>query len=116
MTLAENFSVTKPKRDYSLVGQSTQWAAETGLASAKWYHSEIPRTTMKELIRRSDEIAIRDTILWLALIVGSAAGGIYFWGTWWCVPFFFVYGVLYGSSSDSLGMKAGTALRSRHVG
>ena len=80
MTFAESISVTKPKRDYSLVGQSTQWAVETGLASAKWYHSEIPRTTMKELIRRSDDIAIRDTILWLALIVGSAAGGIVFLG------------------------------------
>jgi fatty acid desaturase len=115
MTLAENFSVTKPKRDYSLVGQSTEWAVETGLASAKWYHSDIPRTTMKELIRRSDNVALRDTILWLALIVGSAAGGIYFWGTWWCVPFFFVYGVLYGSSSDSRWHEGGhgTAFKTR---
>ncbi len=29
------------------------------------------------------------------------AGGVYFWGTWWCVPFFLAYGVLYGSASDS---------------
>jgi fatty acid desaturase len=101
MTIAESISVTKPKRDYSLVGQSTRWAVETGLASAKWYHSNVPRTTMKELMRRSDGQAIRDTILWLALILGSAAGAIYFWGAWRCVPFFLVYGVLYGSSSDS---------------
>ncbi len=92
---------SKPKRDYSLVGQSTQWAVETGLASAKWYHSDVSRKTMKDLMRRSDAIAMRDTILWIALILGSAAGAIAFWGTWWCVPFFFVYGVLYGSSSDS---------------
>ena len=26
--------------------------------------------------------------------------GLYFWGTWWCVPFFVVYGVLYGSGGD----------------
>ena len=31
----------------------------------------------------------------------SLAGGIWFWPTWWCVPFFFVYGTLYGSASDS---------------
>ena len=92
---------SRPKRDYSLVGQSTQWAVETGLASAKWYHSDVSRKTMKDLMRRSDAIAMRDTILWIALILGSAAGAIVFWGTWWCVPFFFVYGVLYGSSSDS---------------
>ena len=40
---------------------------------------------------------------------------IYFWGTWWCVPFFFVYGVLYGSSSDSRWHECGhgTAFRTR---
>jgi fatty acid desaturase len=92
---------SKPKRDYSLVGQSAQWAIEAGLASAKWYHSDVSRKTMKDLMRRSDGPAIRDTIIWIALILGSAAGAIFFWGTWQCVPFFLVYGVLYGSSSDS---------------
>jgi fatty acid desaturase len=93
--------VEKTKRDYSLVGESTKRAIETGLASAEWYHTDVPRKTMKELMRRTDGPAIRDTVLWIALILGSAAGAIYFWGTWWCVPFFAVYGVLYGSSSDS---------------
>jgi fatty acid desaturase len=89
------------KRDYSLVGESTKMALEQGLASAEWYHTDVPRNDMKQLMKRSDGAAIRDTVLWIALIIGSAAGGIYFWGSWWCVPFFFVYGVLYGSSSDS---------------
>jgi fatty acid desaturase len=92
---------TKIKRDYSLVGESTKRAIETGLASAEWYHTDVPRKTMKELMKRTDGPAIRDTVLWFALILGSAAGAIYFWGSWWCVPFFAVYGVLYGSSSDS---------------
>jgi fatty acid desaturase len=89
------------KRDYSLVGESTKTALEQGLASAEWYHTDVPRNEMKQLMKRSDDAAIRDTLLWFALIIGSALGGIYFWGSWWCVPFFFVYGVLYGSSSDS---------------
>jgi fatty acid desaturase len=92
---------TKIKRDYSLVGESTKRAIETGLASAEWYHTDVPRKTMKELMKRTDGPAIRDTVLWFALILGSAVGAIYFWGSWWCVPFFAVYGVLYGSSSDS---------------
>jgi fatty acid desaturase len=105
----------RPKRDYSLVGERTQWAVETGLASADWYHSEVPRKAMKELMQRSDGPAIRDTALWIALILGSAAGAIYFWGTWWCVPFFVVYGVLYGSSSDSRWHECGhgTAFKTR---
>ena len=105
----------KTKRDYSLVGESTKRAIETGLASAEWYHTDVPRKTMKELMKRTDGPAIRDTILWFALILGSAAGAIYFWGTWWCVPFFAVYGVLYGSSSDSRWHECGhgTAFKTR---
>ena len=103
------------KRDYSLVGESTRRAIETGLASAEWYHTDVPRKTMKELMQRSDGPAIRDTVIWMAALIGSAAGAIYFWGTWWCVPFFFVYGVLYGSSSDSRWHECGhgTAFRTR---
>jgi fatty acid desaturase len=115
MSTVEGNASRKPRRDYSLVGESTKWAIETGLASAEWYHSDIPRKTMKDLMRRSDGPAIRDTILWIALILGSAAGAIYFWGSWLCVPFFFVYGVLYGSSSDSRWHECGhgTAFKTR---
>ena len=89
------------QRDYSLVGADSRRAIEIGLASAEWYHSEVPRDAMKALMRRRDGPAIRDTLLWFALLFGGAAGGIYFWGTWACVPFFFVYGMIYGSSCDS---------------
>jgi fatty acid desaturase len=103
------------KRDYSLTGRDTQAAIEKGLATAEWYHTDIPRRTMKELMQRSDGPAIRDTILWLLLLAGSGAGGAFFWGTGWCVPFFFVYGVLYGSSTDSRWHECGhgTAFRTR---
>jgi fatty acid desaturase len=103
------------ERDYSLVGESTRRAIETGLATAEWYHSAVPRKTLKELMQRRDGPAIRDTIIWLAAIGLSAAGAIYFWHSWWCVPFFFAYGVLYGSSSDSRWHECGhgTAFRTR---
>jgi fatty acid desaturase len=101
------------QRDYSLVGPDGRRAIEVGLASAEWYHSDVPRSVMKELMQRSDGPAIRDTVLWFALLFGSAAGGIYFWGSWACVPFFFVYGVIYGSSCDSRWHECGhgTAFR-----
>ncbi|WP_353642192.1 fatty acid desaturase family protein [Mesorhizobium sp. WSM2239] len=105
----------KKKRDYSLVGESTRIAIETGLASAEWYHTEVPRKVMKELMQRSDGPAIRDTIIWLGVLIASAAGAIAFWGTWWCVPFFLVYGVFYASASDSRWHECGhgTAFRTR---
>lgn len=108
-------AVVTKKRDYSLVGESTKRAIETGLASADWYHSEVPRKTMKELMQRTDGPAIRDSIIWIVALLASAAGSIAFWGTWWCEPFFLVYGVLYGSSSDSRWHECGhgTAFRTR---
>jgi fatty acid desaturase len=106
---------TSKPRDYSLVGSDARAAIDSGLASAAWYRTEVPRPAMKELMQRSDAPAIRDTIIWLAAIVLSAAGSIYFWGSWWCVPFLVVYGVLYGSSSDSRWHECGhgTAFRTR---
>ena len=103
------------QRDYSLVGESSRRAIEAGLVSAEWYHSEAPRKAMKELMQRSDGPAIRDTILWLGLLLLSGAGGVYFWGSWLCVPFFFVYGVLYGSACDSRWHECGhgTAFKTR---
>jgi len=89
------------KRDYSLTGADTARAVSTGLAAAEWYHTDIPRKQMKELMQRSDGPAIRDTLIWFAAFIVTAAGGIYFYGTWWCVPFWLAYGVLYGSSTDS---------------
>ena len=104
-----------PRRDYSLTGPEYRRAVEIGLASAEWYHSDVPRKVMKELMQRRDGPAIRDTLLWLGLLVVSAAAGVALWGTWWCVPFWIVYGVLYGSACDSRWHECGhgTAFRTR---
>lgn len=102
-------------RDYSLVGQESQRAIASGLATAEWYRTDIPRKQVKELMQRRDGPAIRDTVLWLALFGVFGYGGFYFSGTWWCVPFLFCYGVLYGSSSDSRWHECGhgTAFKTR---
>lgn len=92
---------TYEKRDYSLTGPERDRAIERGLVSARWYHSDIPRPVMKELMQRSDQPAIRDTIIWVGLMLVTAIGGIALWGSWAAVPFFAVYGVLYGSACDS---------------
>ncbi|TIQ61180.1 MAG: fatty acid desaturase, partial [Mesorhizobium sp.] len=42
------------RRDYSLIGRDAKLAVETGLAAAEWYHTDIPRKQMKELMQRSD--------------------------------------------------------------
>ncbi|MDE4552699.1 fatty acid desaturase [Sinorhizobium meliloti] len=89
------------KRDYSLLGRDAEAAVASGLAAAEWYHTDIPRKQMKELMKREDGPAIRDTAIWLGSMVLLGGLGIYFWGSWWAAPFFLAYGVLYGSASDS---------------
>jgi fatty acid desaturase len=103
------------KRDYSLIGRDSRLAVESGLAAAEWYHTDIPRKQMKDLMKRSDGPAIRDTIIWLGSMVLFAGLAIYFWGSWLCVPFFLAYGVLYGSASDSRWHECGhgTAFKTR---
>jgi fatty acid desaturase len=88
-------------RDYSVSGPNSKLAVEQGLAAAEWYHTEVPRKRMKSLMKRKDGPAIRDTVCWFGLLALFGFGACWFWGTWWCVPFFVCYGVLYGSASIS---------------
>lgn len=115
MSIAEGARPIKTVRDYSLTGVSAREAVENGLAAAEWYHTEVSRKEMKALMQRSDQPAIRDTVIWLGVMLLAAAGAIATWGTWWCVPFFLVYGVFYASASDSRWHECGhgTAFKTR---
>ncbi|MFZ4774790.1 MAG: NADH:ubiquinone reductase (Na(+)-transporting) subunit F [Terrimicrobiaceae bacterium] len=87
--------------DYSLTGENAHLAIERGLAEADWYQCPVPRATMRKLLERRDGPAIRDTILWFALILGFAAATIALWGSWWAVLPYLCYAILYASTSDS---------------
>jgi fatty acid desaturase len=102
-------------RDYSLLGPDAARAVETGLAAAAWYHTDIPRKEMKALMQRSDQPAIRDTLIWLGAMVLFAGIGIALWPSWASAPFWLAYGVLYGSASDSRWHECGhgTAFKTR---
>ena len=96
MALDETFP-----RDYSLTGPLNARAQQIGLANAEWYKTPIPRARMKDLMQRSDDPATRDTIIYYGLMLLTGGFGAYFWGTWFAVPFFIIYGVLYASGGDS---------------
>ncbi|MEK6215599.1 MAG: fatty acid desaturase, partial [Boseongicola sp.] len=86
-------------RDYSLLGKGGDRAVEIGLASAEWYHSDISRKDMKELMRRSDGPAIRDTLIYYGAMIILALIGISLWPSWWSAPFWLAYGLLYASAA-----------------
>ena len=58
-------------RDYSLTGEEGSRALARGLAEAEWYASPIPREQMRELLRRRNYPAVRDTIIWFGLLLWS---------------------------------------------
>lgn len=100
---------------YRLIGGHGEQARAAGLVNAEWYRCEVPRPAMKALMQRSDGRAIRDTLLWYALIIAFGALGAATWGTWWAVPVFLVYGGLYCGAADSRWHEAGhgTAFKTR---
>jgi fatty acid desaturase len=56
---------------------------------------------------------LRDTVIWLGMMCLSAGVDVVLWPSWWSVPFWLIYGVLYGSASDSRWHECGhrTAFR-----
>lgn len=111
---AQPITETPSLADYSLVGINSKLAVEKGLAEAEWYQSPVPREKMRKLLERRDGPAIRDTILWFALLIAFGATGAVLWGTWWAIIPFACYGVIYGSTSDSRWHESshGTAFKS----
>lgn len=103
------------KRDYSLLGPDAQRAVETGLAAAEWYHTDVPRKQMKDLMKRSDQPAMRDSVILFGAMILFAGIGIALWPSWWSAPFWLAYGVLYGSAMDSRWHECGhgTAFKTR---
>src|ERR1700731_2916361 len=63
--------------------------------SSQWFTPQADRKLVKSLMKRSDRTALANYGLWIALMVASGVGGYLTWGTWWTVPSFVVYGVLY---------------------
>lgn len=88
-------------KDYALIGETARMAVEKGLANPTWYRPKVDPGEIRRLREKSDAIALRDTVLWLGLMAVSCGMAIWLWPSWWSAPFWFVYGVLYGSASDS---------------
>jgi MocE subfamily Rieske [2Fe-2S] domain protein len=100
-------------RDYRLTGPEAARAIQRGLAEADWYTCPVPREAMRSLLERRDGPALRDTLLWFALLGLTGWAGYALWGSWWAILPFACYGLLYASVSDSRWHESshGTAFR-----
>jgi fatty acid desaturase/NAD(P)H-flavin reductase/nitrite reductase/ring-hydroxylating ferredoxin subunit len=115
MTMAESTAASselqsaRASRDrrYSLFGPMSARAVEAGLAEAEWYRCPVDPEVLRSLVQRRDGPALRDTILWFALILGAGALTVALRGSWLAVAPYLVYAVLYASTSDSRWHEAG---------
>ena len=82
-------------KDYSLTGETGRAAVEQGLANPAWYRPKVDPAAIRALMAKSDAIALRDTGIWIGAMILSAGLAIALWPSWWSVPFWAVYGVLY---------------------
>jgi fatty acid desaturase len=96
-------SVTREFRpgEYELTAEATERARAAGLVNANWFKPALERPLLKLLMQRSDAPAVRDTIIWYALIIGSGVLAYFALGTVWAVPAFLLYGTLYCGPADS---------------
>src|SRR5882762_270824 len=85
------------RHDQAPVGDLRREEFESEVSS-KWFTPQVDRKLVKSLMKRTDSTALANYGLWIALMVASGIGGYLTWGTWWAVPFFLVYGVLYSTS------------------
>jgi fatty acid desaturase len=93
--------------DYTLNATNTERAQAQGLVNADWYKSPVPRAVMKDLMQRNDHMALRDTALWLSLVVAAGVLAVMSWGTAWALPAFLLYGALYCGPADSRWHESG---------
>jgi len=91
-------------KDYALRGDDPNAATSLTRADfemkveADWYSCPVDRKRFRELIKRSDGPSFRFFGLWLGLLLASGVVAYFAWGTWWAVPAFAVYGILYSAA------------------
>ena len=93
--------VVPVRRDYSLDGEETRRAIAAGLADGDWYQPPIDPDRLRQLTQRRNGRPMADTLLWVALLIGTGTVAFVSLGTWWAVPAFATFGMLYGGSADS---------------
>lgn len=102
-------------RDYTVGGPAAAEAQANGLVEADWFKPKVDRELMKQLMMRRDAPGIAHIASWFGALAVFGWLGHLAWGTWWALPAFAVYGVLYGTMSDSRWHECGhrTAFRTK---
>lgn len=86
---------------YNLLNDYKGENIELQAAAPSWFRPDVDPVKIRELMVKSNGRALIDTLIWLGTMVCFAGLGVLLWPSWWSIPFWLAYGVLYGSASDS---------------
>ena len=71
---------------YQLSVDTGRLAIENGTANPKWFRPDVDPHNIRNLMQKSDAIAIRDTAIWLGMMIVSAGCAVALWPSVWSVP------------------------------
>jgi len=72
---------------------------EDVLAIEEWYSPSITKAEMKQFLKRDNWHGLLNFALWFGLLGGLGYLGYLLIDTWWAIPVFFLYGVVYAGSN-----------------
>lgn len=85
------------KKRYTLIGNNDHEYVK----NLRWFRPEVDTKDIRLLMEKSDKLALRDTFIWLGVMFISAFLAIIFSPSLLSVPFWLIYGVMYGSAADA---------------
>ena len=104
-------------REYDLVETAKRGGPIHGLISPKWYQTPVDRQVMKTLLARQNGRPLFDILIYYVIMFASACTAILLTPSWFSVPLWLIYGVLYTSGSDARWHECGhgTAFKSARL-
>lgn len=101
------------RTEYALTPANADTAKAAGLANPSWFRPSVDPAAIRALMEKSDARAGRDVAIWIGALILTGAIALALWPSWWSLPFWVAYGVLYGSAADARWHECGhkTAFR-----
>ena len=90
---------------------------QTGInsISSEWFRANIDRKTLKNLSKRTDFEGWKHLIIFALSLSALGFLSVYFWQTWWFIPFYSYYIVCFGVGRQmQFGMSVATEQLSKH--
>jgi fatty acid desaturase len=81
-----------------------------------WFRPNLSRNELKAFVKRDDAMAAKHFLIWVSVLMLTGALAYLSWGSWWAIPAFIAYGVVYNSADSKWhDLSHGTPFRTHRV-